>query len=376
MSLKFITKIVLLWRIILTLIAAIAISLIPFKPSFPYSESILEPLGPKLLHAWANFDGVHYLTIINSGYKGTAAIQAFFPLYPFLIKYLTPAFGNVIFTGVVFSTICLILALNFLYKLILLDESSLTAKKTISLILLAPTAFYFSSFYTESLFLLLVVLCFYNARKHNFLLAGIVGGLAACTRIVGIFLIPALLVEWWEQYHKQKVSKPVQKLIYCFLPLTGLVGYMYYLKRVFNDPLLFLHVQPQFGVQREVDRLILLYQVFWRYVKMIWTVSKDSLLYYNVSLELISALMFLTLTISAFYRSRKSYAVFAFLSFIAPTLTGTFTSLPRYVLVLFPAFIVVAKVVKKPVWFTLLLISSAILLVVNTAMFIQGYWVA
>jgi hypothetical protein len=49
---------------------------------------------------------------------------------------------------------------------------------------------------------------------------------------------------------------------------------MYYLKANFGDPLLFFRVQPHFGAGRAGGRLILLYQVFWRYLKMLLTVEK------------------------------------------------------------------------------------------------------
>lgn len=371
-----VTILVLGWRIVLTLVTAIAIVIIPFKPSFPYADTILNPLGPRLLTSWANFDGVHYLTIIEKGYRGTGVIQAFFPLYPLVVKVITPIVSNPILAGISLSTGALLAALIWLDKLIRLDEPKTIAKKTIFLILLSPTAFFFTSLYTESLFLLLTILCFYSARTRRWLLAGVLGACASASRLVGIFLVPALLVELWLQQKKKfSLRANLQKIIGSLLPALGTGAYMWYLKRVFNDPFLFLNVQPQFGVEREVDRLILLYQVFWRYTKMVVTVTKNSWLFYNVLLELIIAMVFLALLLSAFKKTRQSYAVFAILAFVAPTLTGTFTSLPRYVLVLFPAFIVLAKT-TRPVLYRLILTISAILLMVNTILFFQGYWVA
>jgi hypothetical protein len=200
--------------------------------------------------------------------------------------------------------------------------------------------------------------------------------LAAATRIVGVFLVPALLIELWLQ-KKKRVLGPgnFKDLVGSVLPAVGTLTYMYYLKKVFGDALLFLHVQPQFGVAREVSRVILLYQVFWRYAKMVATVTWNSLLYYNVWMELVSAVLFLTLILMAFKKVRPSYAMFGALSLLAPTITGTFTSLPRYVLILFPAFIVLAQVLSEK-WFRWVLFLSGILLIINTILFIQGYWVA
>lgn len=378
MTAKELLKLVVSWRIGLTIVAFIAIQVLPFQPSFPYYEQLLEPLGPRILNAWANFDGVHYLTIIEKGYFGTGSIQAFFPLYPYLTKIVTSFIPNPIIAAVIISTTSFYLALLFLYRLVAMDESDAVARKTIYLLLLAPTAFFFTAFYTESIFLLFVVLAFYQARKKSFVSAGLFGALAAATRLVGIFLIPALLVEVWLQRKSRKLSikDNAPKILASCIPATGLLAYMSYLHRVFNDSLLFIHVQSDFGVERQVDRIILLYQVFWRYAKMVATVTKHSLLYYNVLLELSASILFLILILSSFKHTRKSYAVFAFFAFIAPTLTGTFTSMPRYILVLFPAFILISKTVKDKQAFVFILAVSSLLLIINTMLFIQGYWVA
>jgi hypothetical protein len=58
-----------------------------------------------------------------------------------------------------------------------------------------PTAFFFLAPYTESLFLLLSILAFREARHDRWGRVAVFGALAALTRSVGILLLPALLVE-------------------------------------------------------------------------------------------------------------------------------------------------------------------------------------
>lgn len=108
---------------------------------------------------------------------------------------------------------------------------------------------------------------------------------------------------------------------------------------------------------------------------MLIDVPKNNLLFYTVTLELASALVVLGLLIWAAKKLRSSYVLYGILAFLAPTLTGTFTSMPRYVLVLFPAYIIAAREIKGKRFFWLALFSG-ILLIINTALFIQGYWVA
>lgn len=375
--LKWIFSRVIIWRILLLAVAMYAIQAIPFKPSFPYWETLLEPFGNPLFWSWGNFDGVHYITIAQQGYAAQFT-QAFFPLYPLLMRYTAKITGGPLSAGLVVSHCFLLIALWLFYKLIRIDRGKSTAKKILLYLLLFPTSYYFGAVYTESLFFALVIGTFYAARRRRWWIAGILGALASSTRIFGIFLLPALLVEWYYGRGKKSVYTPSQLITAVFpilLSASGLIAYMYYLNRVFSDSLMFLHAQPAFGAQRSADKIILLYQVFWRYGKMLLTVDPNNLIYYTISLEAASGLLFLVLSIIAFKKIRPSYAIFAALSYIAPTLTGTLSSMPRYALLLFPSFMVLGLVKNRQfqrVWW----VVSAILLAANTALFVRGYWVA
>ena len=108
---------------------------------------------------------------------------------------------------------------------------------------------------------------------------------------------------------------------------------------------------------------------------MITTVNPNSLLFLTIVEEAVGGIVFLILSIIAFKKVRVSYALFGALSYIAPTLTGTLSSFPRYALILFPSFMVLGMV-KNRRFQRLWWVISVILLAVNTALFVRGYWVA
>jgi len=335
-----------------------------------------EIINPPQLWSRANFDGMHYLDIARKGYG--IYQQAFFPLYPRLINLLTPLFGGRdLLAGLSISLVSLLLGLVLLGKLVKWDYGGKIAKRTIILLLLFPTSFFFSMVYTESLFLFLVLTSFYFARVRKWWLAGIFGALASATRFTGIFLFPALLVEWWsekKQFNHLTMKQLSHLLAVGLIPL-GLLWYMRFLSTQYGDSLMFLHVQPFFGAERS-DKIVLLYQVFWRYFKMLWTVQKASLIYFVVVLEFLAGLGFLGLLGLAYRKKiRISYLIFAALSYLVPTLTGTFSSMPRYVLTLFPCFIMMALIENKVIRYSLLIISS-FLLIACTILFSRGYWVS
>lgn len=364
-----------LWRILLTIVVISTIQQLPFEPTFPYARELLTQYGPRLLTTFAQFDGVHYLTIIEKGYEGTGLIQAFFPLYPLLVRWLSFDALNPVIVGQILSTASFFVGLIMLFKLLRLDESDAIAKKTIWLLLLFPTAFFFTSLYTEGLFFLTTVASFYAARKGNWWLAGSLGMLASLTRLTGVVLFPALAYEWWHQ-RSQSSTKPTRlTALSTALPLVGLGIYMYYLHDTFHNALMFMDVQSEFGAERETGRLILLYQVFYRYARMVMDVPKTSGLFYTVMLELLSGLYGTIIGLLSFFKIRTSYAIYAIVSFLLPTLTGTFSSVPRYVLVLFPLHLVLVKLLPDKLY-RLVLLISAILLGVNLMLFTQGKWVA
>jgi len=366
-----------------------------------------------LVWSRANFDGVHFVQIARDGYGYLQ--EAFFPFFPKLIGFFQPLFKSYLLSGIFVANLSFIFVLVVFWRL--LEEEKI--KKSVikdSLVFLTffPTAFYFLSVYSESTFLLLVLLSLYFARRGKFLWAGLVAGLASYTRFVGIFLLPALLVEYYEQASARKMKDRLaslgenifhfsrksilywlktrtthfKNLFYIGLSSTGLLAYMIYLHNCCGDWLYFAKVQVGFGGQRVVNKLILLYQVFWRYAKMVVTVAPRQWLYFCVWFELVIVVFILVLLLWGWhkrkeYKIRLSWLVFSSLAFILPTFTGTFSSMPRYVLVSFPAFVVLARFIaekdknSKIPWLKIIYLTiSFILLMISATAFFKGGWIA
>lgn len=375
---KFILYLALYWRIFLAFCQIIGGWFLSFQERFSYlSRFNFENF---FWGQWANFDGVHYLAIAQDSYLTTGFVQAFFPLYPLLLRWL----GGGLASGLLISHLFFILSLFVFYKLIRLDFNKKTAINSILFLVLFPTSFYLVAVYNESLFLFLSLAAFLAMRKKRWFLSALLIGLSSATRITGIFLVPALVYEYITRNFKIQItndkqtskSKYIKLIILSLISVSGWLFYSLYLNKHFNDPFLYAHVQQSFGAQRTTDKLILPYQVIWRYLKMIFTVQKNSWLYYSVWLEFLSSLSALGLLIWGFFRKiRKSYLIYALPALLLPTLTGTFSSMPRYVLILFPIFMVLGQIKSKWVRGALLILSTG-LLVLSTALFTQGYWLS
>ena len=367
------------WRIILIVILLFSIGLIPLgnKDRFLCGGSINYGMAPQLF-SWANFDGEHYLSIAIFGYKNLE--QAFFPVYPMLISFFSrPDSTNMLLSlintsivGLLISNISFFFALLFLWKLIKIDFSERIAYLTIILLLVFPTSFYFGAVYNESLFLLISVLSFYFARKGNWFLAGLFGMIASATRIFGILLLPALLIEALQQ------RTNLSKFVWIILIPLGLVVYMFYQFFTVGDFIAFYHLQKIVGEQHQ-SGFTLLPQVYYRYIKMIFTVDIQNPIFQTIVLEFIVGISFFLLPIYGYYKKiRPSYLIYALLGFLTPTIQGSLSSVPRYVIVFFPSFLAAAFFISKlPKFIQILLLILLFLgLVAETALFLRGYWVA
>jgi Gpi18-like mannosyltransferase len=378
---------VFLWRVFLFIISFYADSFLIYDPSFPYYRSILARLGfPRWIFSWGNFDGVHYLTIVKKGYLGTGLIQAFFPVFPMILRFFRSLSIDLFFPitlGFQFLVTWVLSGTLFYFVKETLGKSKKIAWWSAISLLIFPASFFMGALYGEGLFLLFILLSFIFAKKKRWLLAGIFGAMASATRVVGIAILPALLIELWLS-RKNKLSysgvvnfikKDWLNIIKISLSSLGLLAYMFYLQKTFNDPLYFFYVQSEFGAGRE-EGLILLPQVIWRYLKIFMTAPVDLKMFAYVQ-EFLFSIGAFCLLIFSWKKVRLSYLLFSLLVLLIPTFTGTFSSMPRYIMVAFPIYFLLGEWFSKKSSFKVFaLVLSLLLLIINTLLFIQGYWVA
>ncbi|PIT88927.1 MAG: hypothetical protein COU27_02960, partial [Candidatus Levybacteria bacterium CG10_big_fil_rev_8_21_14_0_10_36_7] len=72
---------------------------------------------------------------------------------------------------------------------------------------------------------------------------------------------------------------------------------------------------------------------------------------------------------------RRSYILFSILALILPTLTGTFSSIPRYALVAFVIFPTLALIQNRFLRYTILIVGLLIETIIS-AFFLRGYFVS
>ena len=333
-----------------------------------------------LWQSWLHWDTYNYIAVAVNGYS-VSWLTAFYPLYPLLVRCLMFLVHDPLIAGLIVSNLSGLGMLVVLYRVVQEDFDDEVASRTVLYFSVFPTAFFFAAVYSESLFLFLTLLSFYQMRHSRWWLAGIFGALAVLTRPTGLFLLLPFCYEYLRQ-HNFKLRNMRFDIAsgLCIIAGIGLFAlYCYYL---FHDPLAFSHAEarwdrklsvPGYAVLRTVHAIIISQGVL----------SFQSLR--NI-LDLIPDLFMVVLVILGFvgpWKFRRDlwvYAIFAAAFFVFPQLfpfAGLYPlqAMARFLLPVFPVFIVLAAIGKnRKLDVGYLLISGSVLFFLLTQ-FLTGHWV-
>jgi ABC-type multidrug transport system fused ATPase/permease subunit len=300
------------------------------------------------IRAWGSWDSIYYYRIAEEGYPNikdsepnikTKRRFAFFPLYSILIKFINSLTDlNLYLTGLILSNIFFLFSCILMYKLFCLDYSRATALQAVKFMLLAPTSFVFSGFFTESLYLFLLILSFWFARKGNWLMVGVSGMFTSLSRVPGVLSLFPLAIIAWNKTPLQQIN--FKEILNKLLPLIlipvglGLFMLLNYVKT--DDPLFFYHVQDTWG--RELRNPIISLPL-----ELISAIKTAKI---NRFVETGATLTAILLLCLGFRRLRLEYQIFSIYSLVVPLLTSTW-SMPRYILVIFPLYLCLVFICSK-----------------------------
>lgn len=366
MDTKRVVVLFILWIVIANFFAVLALNRFNLKGDTAYTwidpNQFSQNQQWNLISLHARWDSFWYLDIAQNGYifngAGKLSNIVFFPLYPLLIKATSILFGgNPIFAGWILSTIFLLLALIYFSKLIKEFHGGISSQLPLLFLLIFPTAFFLNAIYTESLFLFLSVATFYYALKKNFILAGVFGFFASLTRITGLLLFIPLI---WEYFKNYKFNQPLSKnFLSIFLVPLGTFSFFLFHYFKFGDFFLFLKVENWWGraFNFNRDHFLLL--------------TNPAVA--NFLIDVLFVVFAVAATFFVFKKLRTSYGLYMAATLFVALSTGTLMSIGRYILVLFPAYILMASVKNHYLEFAYIFLST-LLLAMNVILFVNNYW--
>jgi Gpi18-like mannosyltransferase len=330
-------------------------------------RNIVQRLRPLAIRG----DGGWYIGTVIRGYERRAFDATeqhnwvFFPLYPLFLKIASIITGGYMLTGMLLSNIFFLPALILSHKTALafgLDEEA--ADRTIFYLAAFPTSYFFSLPQTESLFLLLTVGSFYAASRERWWLAGAVGALASATRFSGIFLVPALAVLFWQR-HGFRLRAGVLGLL--LIP-SGLLSFMLYLYIITGNAFAFKDGLAAWGRTSGFFLLTLFdYVIHPRAISDSWNFRL---------LNFAAAVTALACGVLLARRRQWSLALYTLLSIIAPLSSMLLQSHARYVVTIFPVFMVLAQWGRQPLVDQTIRTVFIVLLALMSALFAANFSIA
>lgn len=309
--------------------------------------------------AFARYDSGWYWQIARYGYtagagayvEGGRSSIGFFPAYPILMRYVGRAFGrravDLYLGGLLISWLAFAVAMVLVFYLARLDLSRRRASWAVLFATIFPFAFFFGAVYSEALFLAATVGCVYLFRTKRWISGGLCGALATATRVNGIMMWPALAWIVWQQVgassHASREDRLKAAAGFLLVPL-GIGAYSLYIFDITGRPFEWAAVIERWGYHPGGSPISALWSLGYAIVTRPYAfLAGERMAPYDSLNGLAAGLAILALPFV--WRSLgAAYGAFMAMNLWLPLSSGQVEGMGRYVAVLFPLFIWLAKV--------------------------------
>ena len=324
---------------------------------------------------FARWDSAAYFSIITRGYSPSSDIRtiysniAFFPLYPYLVKSfgwlgIPLPDGFYVAFGVLLSNLFFVAAAVLLFRLITVDLgfSEIAAKRTIGLLIFFPTSFIFSSFYTESLFLLLLIAGTRFTLNNRWKSVAFISFLILLARAQGLVVWGIFLLLYLEK-RKWNIRSIDSGLVWLILAPLGLILHLVYLYNLTGEPLAPFAAMTAWG---RVNTTIL--------QNLRENLASPFLDVYKI--DLVLTLVFIALSLAILVKwPVKSLGMLALSLSVLPVASGLLVSVSRYLLLVFPVYIYAATKLEKSEAYDAIRLICFALQVIYFAGWVNYYWI-
>jgi len=329
------------------------------------------PDNPGWLAVWYRLDVKEYLTVALNGYEpGTsnAYLSVRLPVVPLLIRGIAClGFQNLFVAAFVMATLVSFPLPGLMEKLASLDYPQPMTQRATWLFLIFPMSFCLHLPLSEGIFMALVLQAFLSARNDDWLTAGFAAALAGATRINGLLLFPALVVEMGHRYYKERKISP--QWAWIGLAPLGTLSYLLLNHFVFRNAFEFMVAEKDFYHQ----------SIAWPWTGVLslfkHAITKpldDRLLYYYP--ECITVILLVVVTVWTCWKCRPSYSVWTLLNVGLFTSAHFILSLPRYAIAIFPMYFFMADMTRVRLVYVVATGLSLSLFLYFALLFANGWW--
>lgn len=305
------------------------------------------------VNIWKRWDTDWYLKIAAFGYDPHDGTTAYLPLYPWLTGRLASLTGDFLLSALLISNLAAIAVFILFYETARLEGwTPEQAKAAVVSLAVFPSGFFLIAAYTDSVFLAFALGAWLAARKRRWLMAGALGGFATLTRLQGSLLTAVLGLLWLRESAGLRLFEPTTwrrmsamlrspSWLATLLPALAFLGWNAYLSAAglgSITPALITHwgirtVPPWTGVWLFFGRLFNTPRVFVDYI------------------DLGCLAFILVLLVAGLRRLDPLLSLYAWLTLALFFMRGTpphlLDSFSRYMLALFPAFLVMGGISNR-----------------------------
>jgi hypothetical protein len=321
------------------------------------------------LELWNRWDALNYQKLAVQGYSAVGDMRptmVFYPLFPWTVRLMTLVINNYLVSALIVSTLTSLAAGLLLYRLVQLDYPKAIAERAVWFLFIFPTSYFLHIGYTESLFLMLVLGCVLAARTGRWPLAGVLGALACLTRVTGLVLIPALLIEAGQQFWTTRRWQ-WQWLSVAIVPM-GFGGYLLLNNQVAGDPFAFMPIMKELYHK----------SLAWPWIGVRDAISNLNRAPSQAQIVGMQECVFIALgfvcTIASWIKLRPIYSVWMTGNWLLFTSVSFIVSVPRYTITMFPIFFLFAMLATRRLWLVVITVWSLLYLALFASLFAWGRW--
>jgi hypothetical protein len=279
----------------------------------------------RLLGSWERFDTLWYLRIARIGYDRPDAV-VFYPLYPILIRFLAPILGGPMVAALVVATAATFFLFWGFLRLALLDFDHDVALRALIFLCAWPGSFIFFAGYPDSLVLALIIWSTYWSRTERWWLSTMAAFLAGPAKAVGVLVVaPLTCIAWktknWRAWVPVVTSVSGAAVFPMYLRLTNRMSTTQAYAEFWNTSIL-----PPWRTLTAV-------------MAQLFSEPRFLLIFNVVLLVVIAILAAIRIRPTAYL----AYSVAAICVLLAKRTDPLLQSTARYVLVVFPAFLNMAR---------------------------------
>jgi hypothetical protein len=295
--------------------------------------------------------------------KGDANNWAFFPFYSILVWVVNRITGLSMLVGGSILT-CLLTVWAAILSWPLFDNKFRAYFLFCFFLFLGPFSYYFSTLYTEALFILLTASGFVLLKQRDYVAAGATGALMSATRSTGLLFAAAILIAAFQNHLKdggtiggffRTLWKRTDLLLAVALVPVGICCFAIYLWFHSGDALAFAHIQRAWG-RAFADPFNNLY--------LTMKLQFDNGNYSTISTDLafgLAAIAGMALSGVMAWKGKWDWAIFSLFGVLLPLSTNAYSML-RFVVGLGPVLITAALLLSRWKWLFYILLPAMLIL--------------